>query len=225
MKLETKMKANDFTLLNKARVVALFGPSASGKSTFLRMLSNEFPDSFMTVPILTTRQKRGDETSGERNCITEEYYFELLHAGKLCFVGKYYGFYVGVERETLRMIAESGKTIIFEPNQFERLTLIKQMFPYSSVCNVLFVPFNKAHFIQMDESQIRETFANRIKKRGDIPTVEYEQRLNECIETTVTLYRDFPESKLFINDFSISLEDRYGIFQSIIRDYMEDSYK
>ncbi|WP_342481780.1 hypothetical protein NST07_14570 [Paenibacillus sp. FSL L8-0340] len=192
MNLEKKIKANDFTLPNKVPIVALFGPSASGKSTLLRMLSNEFPDLFVTVPIITTREKRVEEKSVERNCITEEQFFELLHAEKLCFVGKYYGFYVGVDRETLGQIAESGKTIIFEPNQFERLTMIEQMFPYSNVCDILFVPFDKGHYEQMDESQLRETFSTRITKRGDIPTVEFEQRLNECIETIVTLYRDFP---------------------------------
>lgn len=222
MNLEAKIKANDYTLLNKIPIVALFGPSASGKSTLLRMLSNEFPDSFVTVPILTTRQKRVEEKSDERNCITKERFFELLHADKLCFVGKYYGFYVGVERETLRGIAEAGKIIIFEPNQFERLSMIEQMFPYSKVCDILFVPFDKVHYKHKDELQIRETFATRITKRGDIPTGELEERLNECIETIVKLYRDFPEDKLFINDFEVLLEDRYRKFKQIIREYMRD---
>ncbi|MCZ8519738.1 MULTISPECIES: nucleoside/nucleotide kinase family protein [Paenibacillus] len=225
MNLETKTKANNFTLPNNVPIVALFGPSASGKSTILRMLSKEFPDSFITVPIVTTRQKRGDETSAERIFISEEHFFELLYDDKLCFVGKYYGFYVGVERKTLRMIAESGKTIIFEPNQFERLTMIKQMFPNSIVCNILFVPFDKAQINQMNERQLQEVFANRITKRGDISTVEYEQRLNECIETILTLYRNFPEDELFVNDFSVPLEERYGKIQSIISNYRETLYE
>lgn len=100
---------------SKFRPLVVVGPSGVGKGTLLRMLFEEFPDSFSFCVSNTTRKPREGEVHGKNYFFTEKAQMERDIAADLfvehaTFAGNTYG----TSRAALAMVAATGRVPVLE---------------------------------------------------------------------------------------------------------------
>ncbi|KAL2011826.1 hypothetical protein VTN00DRAFT_4544 [Thermoascus crustaceus] len=101
--------------VQKFRPVVVSGPSGTGKSTLLKRLFAEFPDTFGFSVSHTTRAPRPGEQNGrEYYFTTREEFLKLVSEGQFIEHAEFGGNYYGTSVKAVKDIAEKGKICILD---------------------------------------------------------------------------------------------------------------
>lgn len=209
-------------------IIAFFGPTGSGKSTYINLLREEYSYNLATVQIVTTRAQRQKETASERNCVSPDEFADMMVRGELTFVSFVYNNWHGARRMHLEELASSGKMIVFDPNQFPRLDMIKQMFPCSQMAVFYFLPNDSDYLSKLDYDGLMGIFEARVEpaKRVTMSDEEYQERMTEAVETTQEVLRrlksgEISRDEVVVNAFSTKPEQIY----TLIRDKVKREFR
>lgn len=119
-------------------------------------------------------------------------------------------------------MAQSGKALVFDPNQFERLAMIEAMFPDVEIGTIYFVPRNLDELARLSDDEIKSIFGERMGIRGDLARDEVQARVDECVLTMRECCRR-QVSPLIINDFKTPIDALYEEFESLVNRIIERS--
>ncbi|KAL1967504.1 hypothetical protein VTN77DRAFT_3019 [Rasamsonia byssochlamydoides] len=101
--------------VQKYRPVVVSGPSGTGKSTLLKRLFAEFPDTFGFSVSHTTRAPRpGEENGREYYFTTKEEFLDLVSKNGFIEHAQFGGNYYGTSVKAVKDIAEKGKICILD---------------------------------------------------------------------------------------------------------------
>ncbi|KAH9479595.1 Guanylate kinase [Psilocybe cubensis] len=97
------------------RPLVLSGPSGVGKSTLLKRLFAEFPDSFGFSVSHTTREPRLGEVNGkDYHFTTIQSFRELIQQGAFIEHAEFSGNFYGTSFETVRQVQQGGRRCILD---------------------------------------------------------------------------------------------------------------
>lgn len=95
------------------KLFTISAPAGAGKTTLVRMLSQEFPDTFQKTISLTTRAPRREELPGiDYHFVSQEEFNSRLHCGDFLEWVVLFGEHYGTSRLEIDKIWESGKHAI-----------------------------------------------------------------------------------------------------------------
>ncbi|KAI5305488.1 hypothetical protein KEM56_004281 [Ascosphaera pollenicola] len=101
--------------VSKFRPVVLSGPSGTGKSTLLKKLFAEFPQTFGFSISHTTRAPRPGEQDGrEYYFTTQEKFLDLVKAFGFIEHAQFGGNYYGTSKKAVKDVAEKGRICILD---------------------------------------------------------------------------------------------------------------
>ncbi|KAI5309485.1 guanylate kinase, partial [Ascosphaera atra] len=99
----------------KFRPVVLSGPSGTGKSTLLKRLFTEFPDTFGFSVSHTTRSPRPGEQDGrEYYFSTRDSFLDLVKANGFIEHAQFGGNFYGTSKKAVKDVAEKGRICILD---------------------------------------------------------------------------------------------------------------
>ncbi|AMD21614.1 HFL242Wp [Eremothecium sinecaudum] len=97
------------------RPIVISGPSGTGKSTLLKMLFAEFPDSFGFSVSSTTRKPRPGEVDGkDYNFTTVEEFKKMIDQNKFIEWAQFSGSYYGTTVASVKNVLDSGKLCLLD---------------------------------------------------------------------------------------------------------------
>ncbi|KAI9841712.1 MAG: guanylate kinase [Sclerophora amabilis] len=97
------------------RPVVISGPSGTGKSTLLKRLFENHPDTFGFSVSHTTRAPRPGETNGvEYNFTTKEAFLALVDQGGFIEHAQFSGNHYGTSVQAVKHVAEQGRICILD---------------------------------------------------------------------------------------------------------------
>lgn len=95
--------------------IVISGPSGTGKSTLLKKLFAEFPDSFGFSVSSTTRQPREGEKNGtDYNFVTVNGFKDMISNDRFIEWAQFSGNYYGTTVDSVKQVMETGKTCILD---------------------------------------------------------------------------------------------------------------
>jgi guanylate kinase len=97
---------------NKPGVIALVGPSGTGKTTIAEKAIELYPELFAKPKSYTTRMIRANETSDAYNFTTKEEFCRLKDIGEIFESTIYSGNYYGSSKQEVAKVLQSGKNVI-----------------------------------------------------------------------------------------------------------------
>lgn len=98
-----------------SRPIVISGPSGTGKSTLLKKLFGEFPDTFGFSVSSTTRNPREGEVNGkDYNFVTVDEFKKMIDDKKFIEWAQFSGNYYGTTIESVNKVTHSGKTCILD---------------------------------------------------------------------------------------------------------------
>ncbi|KZZ97187.1 guanylate kinase [Ascosphaera apis ARSEF 7405] len=101
--------------VSKFRPVVLSGPSGTGKSTLLKKLFAEFPQTFGFSVSHTTRAPRPGEQDGREYYFTnKESFLDLVKASGFIEHAQFGGNYYGTSKKAVKDVAEKGRICILD---------------------------------------------------------------------------------------------------------------
>ncbi|KAL1957901.1 hypothetical protein VTO42DRAFT_5466 [Malbranchea cinnamomea] len=101
--------------IQKFRPVVISGPSGTGKSTLLKRLFQEFPDTFGFSVSHTTRTPRAGELDGrEYHFVTKDTFLDLIRHNAFIEHAQFGGNYYGTSVKAVSDVAEKGKICILD---------------------------------------------------------------------------------------------------------------
>lgn len=221
-------KANSYVNQQPAPIVAFFGPTGSGKSTYINLLKEEYGQILAPVQIVTTRAPRQKESLDERNCVASDEFIRLMKQGKLTFVSYVYHNWHGARRSHLEESVSTKKVLIFDPNQFSRLDMIGRMFPCGKITTFYFLPKEPDYLMDLSPQEILDLFQARVEpsKRITMGQLEYQERMAEAVETTQEILRRLKSGQirpdeLVVNSYSVTPDQIYPLIQARIKQKFE----
>ncbi|RAK76462.1 uncharacterized protein BO72DRAFT_469355 [Aspergillus fijiensis CBS 313.89] len=101
--------------LHKFRPVVVSGPSGTGKSTLLKRLFADYPNTFGFSISHTTRSPRAGEQDGREYCFTtKEDFLDLVSKNGFIEHAQFGGNYYGTSVQAVKNIAEQGRICILD---------------------------------------------------------------------------------------------------------------
>lgn len=98
-----------------SRPIVISGPSGTGKSTLLKKLFAEYPDTFGFSVSSTTRQPRAGEVNGkDYNFSTVDDFKSMIDDAKFIEWAQFSGNYYGTTIDSVKDVINSGKTCILD---------------------------------------------------------------------------------------------------------------
>ncbi|CAL9735643.1 guanylate kinase [Monosporozyma servazzii] len=98
-----------------SRPIVISGPSGTGKSTLLKKLFAEYPDTFGFSVSSTTRQPRAGEVNGkDYNFSTVDDFKKMIDESKFIEWAQFSGNYYGTTIDSVKDVINSGKTCILD---------------------------------------------------------------------------------------------------------------
>ncbi|XDT42074.1 Guanylate kinase-like domain profile [Nakaseomyces glabratus] len=98
-----------------SRPIVISGPSGTGKSTLLKKLFAEFPDTFGFSVSSTTRSPRPGEVHGkDYNFVTVDEFKSMIDGEKFIEWAQFSGNYYGTTVDSVKAVISSGKTCILD---------------------------------------------------------------------------------------------------------------
>lgn len=95
--------------------IVFSGPSGTGKSTLLKKLFAEFPDTFGFSVSSTTRSPRPGEVHGrEYNFVQVEQFQKMIQEGKFIEWAQFSGNYYGTAVDSVKKVLDSGKVCLLD---------------------------------------------------------------------------------------------------------------
>ena len=183
-----------------SRPIVLSGPSGTGKSTLLKKLFAEYPNSFGFSVSSTTRSPRAGEVNGkDYNFVTVDEFKKMIDEKKFVEWAQFSGNYYGTTIKSVKQVAETGKTCILDIDmqgvKAVKLTDLNGRFLFISPPSV-------------------ESLRKRLTGRG----TETEESLNKRL-AAATAEMEYAESgahdKIIVND---DLEKAYAELKEFIFD-------
>ncbi|CCK69390.1 guanylate kinase KNAG_0C02790 [Huiozyma naganishii CBS 8797] len=97
------------------RPIVISGPSGTGKSTLLKKLLAEYPDTFGFSVSSTTRSPRAGEVDGkDYNFATVDQFKKMIEENKFIEWAQFSGNYYGTTVDSVKQVTSSGKTCILD---------------------------------------------------------------------------------------------------------------
>lgn len=98
-----------------SRPIVISGPSGTGKSTLLKKLFAEYPDSFGFSVSSTTRTPRAGEVNGkDYNFVTVDEFKSMIKNNEFIEWAQFSGNYYGSTVASVKQVSKSGKTCILD---------------------------------------------------------------------------------------------------------------
>ena len=170
------------------RLIVVYGPSGTGKSTLIQRMIETYPDKFAKPVSYTTRSRREDEKEGSDYFFVNETEFKnVLTRGAFTEHAYYNGHLYGTRKAHLVQILRKGLTPIIEISA-QGVKLLKK-FPHVGSIRYVFV---KPPSLLMLEARLRgqETYKDdEIEARLDVARAEI-QYGERAINSNLVLHND-----------------------------------
>ncbi len=115
--------------LSKGRIFVLSAPAGTGKTTLVRMLSQEFPCVYESISC-TTRPKRSGELEGQDyHFLTQEEFKEKIRQGDFLEYAEVFGYHYGTSQAFVLKQQEMGKHVFLIIDTQGAMQLKKKQFP------------------------------------------------------------------------------------------------
>lgn len=181
--------------LRKGFVFVLSAPAGTGKTTLVRMLSQEFPCIVESISCTTRPVRLGEENGKDYHFLTKEEFETMIRHGDFLEYAEVFGYYYGTSRSFVIKQQEMGKHVFLVIDTQGAMKLRKVGFP--------------AFFIFLSPPSLEELKERLIKRQTESP---------EAIEKRLSWAKDEME-KVIHYDYHIvndNLNQAYAILRSIV---------
>ncbi|KAI9928505.1 hypothetical protein ASPWEDRAFT_36260 [Aspergillus wentii DTO 134E9] len=190
--------------LQKFRPVVISGPSGTGKSTLLKRLFAEYPDTFGFSISHTTRAPRaGEENGREYYFVTKEKFVDLVNQNGFIEHAQFGGNHYGTSVQAVKIIAEKSRICILDI-EMEGVKQVKR------------TDLN-ARFLFLSPPSVEE-LEKRLRGRGSETEDSLQKRLAQAKNELEYSKQPGAHDKIVVND---DLEKAYAE----LRDWVVDSGK
>jgi guanylate kinase len=181
--------------LRKGFVFVLSAPAGTGKTTLVRMLSQEFPCIVESISCTTRPVRLGEENGKDYHFLTKEEFETMIRHGDFLEYAEVFGYYYGTSRSFVIKQQEMGKHVFLVIDTQGAMKLRKVDFP--------------AIFIFLSPPSLEELKERLIKRQTESM---------EAIEKRLSWAKDEME-KVVHYDYHIvndNLNQAYAILRSIV---------
>jgi len=146
------------------RLIIVSGPSGSGKTTVTKRLSDEIPNSILSISATTRKPRETEKDGRDYFFISEEQFMRDIKNGKFLEWEKIHGHYYGTYKEFIERNLAQNKVIIMDIDPKGGLS-IKGFYPYALL--IFLITVSKEELIERlhrRKSESEEDIALRMKR-------------------------------------------------------------
>lgn len=181
--------------LSRGLVFVLSAPAGTGKTTLVRMLTDEF-DCVVESISCTTRSHRPNESQGkDYHFLSKEKFESRIQKGDFLEYAEVFGYYYGTSRDYVLQQQKQGKHVILVIDTQGAMKLKKERFP--------------AIFIFVSPPSMQELRQRLLKRKTDSPESIEERLAWAEHEISMAPHYDYH----IVND---NLANAYGVLRSIV---------
>jgi guanylate kinase len=156
--------------MNKGKLIVITGPSGVGKGTLVRLLTNKYPEIYLSISATTRRPRPGEDEGKAYFFMTRHQFEEMIANNELLEWAEYTGNYYGTPRQKVQAQIAQGKLVLLEI-EVVGAEQVKQIFP--DAVRIFILPPNL------------QTLEKRLKNRGtdseEVITKRLERAINEIV--------------------------------------------
>jgi guanylate kinase len=156
--------------MNKGKLIVITGPSGVGKGTLVRLLTNKYPEIYLSISATTRRPRPGEDEGKAYFFMTRHQFEEMIANNELLEWAEYTGNYYGTPRQKVQEQIDQGKLVLLEI-EVVGAEQVKQIFP--DAVRIFILPPNL------------QTLEKRLKNRGtdseEVITKRLERAINEIV--------------------------------------------
>lgn len=181
--------------LSKGFVFVVSAPAGTGKTTLVRMLSQEFPCIVESISCTTREIRSGEENGKDYYFLTKKEFESQIQHGDFLEYAEVFGYYYGTSRSFVQKQQEMGRHVFLIIDTQGAMLLQKNHFP--------------AVYVFLSPPSIIELKERLVKRKTDSPEA-IEKRLSWAeAELTMVKHYDYH----IVND---NLTQAYAVLRSIV---------
>lgn len=156
--------------MNTGKLIVITGPSGVGKGTLVRLLTNKYPEIYLSISA-TTRKPRPREDEGEAYFfMTRPQFEEMIANNELLEWAEYTGNYYGTPKQKVQEQIDQGNLVLLEI-EVVGAEKVKQIFP--DALRIFILPPDL------------QTLEKRLRNRGTDTEEVITKRLERAIDEIV----------------------------------------
>lgn len=186
--------------MKRGKLVAVVGPSGSGKGTLMKRARSRYADIVFPVSCTTRGMRPGEQEGVDYYFLTREEFERRIDAGAFIEHASFGGNYYGTEKAEIEPALAEGKLVLRE-FEVQGVRILRDLLPHEEFVTIYI------------DAGPWEDMARRVQERAPITEEELEKRRVRYLDEATFL----PEATYVVQNFDEKLEAAEHAFLEVIQ--------